>query len=160
LSRTRLNFWDKESESNTTESLQLPFDIVTSILSHIPDLETLSDAILINKTFAASFTEFRLTITRTVVANMFGAELVDCVLMLAVVLAHKGPLKDEKGKISLTPPDPKTTLSFSVMSETIKIWHTTNVWVKLWETDRQWRNRKSSVTTKWWAVSIFSDSTC
>ena len=101
-----------------------------------------------------------MTITRTVVTNMFGAELVDCVLMLATVLAHKGPLKDKKGKISLTPPAPKTTLSSSVMSKIIKIWHTTNVWVELWETNRQWRGEKSSIAKERWAVSIFSAITC
>jgi hypothetical protein len=121
----------------------IPFDIVSCILLHLPDLRTLASAIFVSRTFAASFDAARISITRTILIKMFGEEVLDHALILAWLLNDYGHTTSLAEQVMAIQPESFRPIPSSFMRSLIEIHQVTTIWVELWETRKIWANKWS-----------------
>jgi hypothetical protein len=125
-----------------------PFDIVSCILLHLPDLRALASAIFVNRTLATSFDAARISITRTILFKMFGEEVLDHALILAWLLNDYGDTTSLAEQVMAIQPESFRPIP-SFMRSLVKIHQVTNIWVKPWETRKIWADKwRSSVGEK------------
>lgn len=119
----------------------IPFDIVSCILLHLPNLRTLASTIFVNRTFTASFNAARVSITRTILVTIFEEEVLDHTLILAWLLNDHGRMTSLAEQIEAKQAENFRPIPSPFIRPLTEIHQVTNIWIELWETRKIWMEK-------------------